>query len=171
MLLQWFLGQGAHQSSVQHRGKVFFMSHSCSPMTANINFMPGNMSIKTNKCCSSYPEVSRGGPVCVPACAGLLKWRAYSPLLLARLQPRLCVLVPGSALGYEAGSRHGLLPDGQASRFLFLTCTTTFLAVPLQTPLPQESWAAWVCLCFCGMAGSFQHGALPLCSLGWSMCF
>lgn len=46
-------------------------------------------------------------------------WSTYSPLLLAlipaRLQPQLCVLVSSSGLDYEAGSRHGMLPDGQAS--------------------------------------------------------
>lgn len=95
--------------------------------------MSGDMSIKTNKCSSSYPAArSPEEDQCV--------WSTYSPLLppliLARLQPQLCVLVSGSALDYKAESRHGLLPDGQASwygQFLFLICTT-FLAVPFQTP-------------------------------------
>ena len=53
-----------------------------------------------------------------PHMQGWCKWQTCTPplplTLPARLHPQLCMLVAGSALGYLAGSRYGLLPHGQA---------------------------------------------------------
>lgn len=91
-------------------------------------------------------QVSRGGPLHVPACAGLVQVKdllssasCSAPCQVTAMAVCACVRqCPGLRGREQAWAAPRQTSFLVLTQFLILTCTTTFLAVPLQTPHPRK---------------------------------